>query len=226
MSILYLVATPIGNLEDITLRALKVLKEVDFILCEDTRKTKILLDRYQIKKPLISYHQHSRLKKIDDIIALLKQGKNLALVSEAGTPGIADPGNLLIQEVVKKLGERVKIVPIPGPCALVTALSISGLPSDKFVFLGFPPSKKKREKFFKKLTTYEETIVLYESVYRLFKTLADLKNHCGEREIVIARELTKKFETIYRGTISQVTEKIKNDKIKGEFVIVIKNLKS
>jgi len=149
MSILYVVATPIGNLKDITLRALEVLKEVDFILAEDTRTTKKLLSHFQITKPLISYHQHSKIQKINTIINLLKEGKKLALVSDAGTPGISDPGNLLIGELIKQLGNKIKIVPVPGVSAVTAAASISGMSMDRFFFLGFLPKKKKRTKFLK-----------------------------------------------------------------------------
>ncbi len=227
MSILYIVGTPIGNLKDITLRALEILKEVDFILTEDTRKTKILLDHYQIKKPLISYHQHSKLKKINFIVDLLKKEKNLALVSEAGTPGISDPGSFLINEVIKNLKDKVKIIPIPGPCALIAALSISGFPTDKFIFLGFPPNKRKRKKFFENLISAKYPVVFYESPYRILKTLDELKSAFISRkdkklpEIIVCRELTKKFETVYRGTIDEVIVQIKNDKILGEFVIIV-----
>jgi 16S rRNA (cytidine1402-2'-O)-methyltransferase len=225
MSRLYIVATPIGNLKDITLRAIEILKEVDFVLAEDTRKTKILLDHYQIEKPLISYHQHSKLEKIDQIINLLKEGKNLALVSEAGTPGISDPGNKLIEKVIESLGNKVKIIPIPGPSALTCAASISGFPMDKFLFLGFLPSKRKRKKFFEKIIKSRYPVILYESPYRILKTLKELHEAKiklnTELNIVVCRELTKKFETIYRGKIKEVVEKIKNDKIKGEFVIII-----
>lgn len=147
MSILYIVSTPIGNLEDITLRALKILKEVDLILAEDTRITKVLLARYNINTLLFSYHQHSKLRKINYIIDLLRQGKNMALVSDAGTPGINDPGGFLISQVVKNLGAGIRIVPIPGPSAVTAALSISGFSADQFLFLGFPPHKKGRQKF-------------------------------------------------------------------------------
>jgi len=219
--VLYIVATPIGNLSDITLRALEILKSVDFVLAEDTRQTKKLFEHYQISTSLISYHQHSKLNKIDEIINLLQQGKNLALVSDAGTPGISDPGNLLIREVIKRLNDQVKIVPLPGPSALVAVASISGFPTDRFVFLGFPPHKNKRQKFFKEAAEVKETIILYESVHRILKTLEDIKKYLGEREIMIARELTKKFETTYRGGVSEVINQLKNDKILGEFVIVI-----
>ena len=218
---LYIVATPIGNLKDITLRALKTLEEVDFILCEDTRVTKKLLDHYQIDKPMISYHQHSRLAKIDFIVRLLKEGKNLALVSDAGTPGISDPGNQLIKQVVAELGEDVKIIPIPGAAAVITALSISGFATDKFIFAGFPPHKKGRQKFFKEITQAKETVVFYESTHRIEKALTELTNLNNELKIVVCRELTKKFESIYRGTPREVLAKIKNDSSKGEFVVII-----
>jgi 16S rRNA (cytidine1402-2'-O)-methyltransferase len=243
MANLYIVATPIGNLEDITLRALEVLKKVDLILCEDTRVTKKLLDRYQIKKPLLSYHQHSKLQKIDYIISLLKEGKpstraklgaglaphrnevsgagNLALVSDAGTPGISDPGGKLVNEVVKSLSGLVKIVPIPGPSAVIAAASISGFPMDKFLFFGFLPKKKKRKKILKEIANFKYPVIFYESPYRILKTLEELKKLNGELKIVVAKELTKKFETIYRGSTGEVIEKIGKDKIKGEFIVIV-----
>lgn len=219
---LYIVATPIGNLEDITLRAVSALSNADLILAEDTRITKNLLERYNIKKEIISYHQHSAIQKIDRIINLLKEGKNLALVSDAGTPGINDPGNFLIMKALEAL-PNLKIVPIPGSNAAITALSISGFPSDKFVFIGFPPTKKGRQTFFKNIETIEETIVFYESKYRILKALEELKkfSDIGERRIMVARELTKQFETIYRGTVDDVTAKLNRDNVLGEFVVVI-----
>jgi 16S rRNA (cytidine1402-2'-O)-methyltransferase len=222
MANLYIVATPIGNLEDITLRALEVLKKVDLILCEDTRVTKKLLDRYQIKKPLLSYHQHSKIQKIDYIISLLKERKNLALVSDAGTPGISDPGGKLVNEVMKWLSDQVKIVPIPGPSALTCAVSISGFPMDKFLFFGFLPKKKKRKKILKEIANFNYPVIFYESPYRILKTLEELKEINRELKIVVVKELTKKFETIYRGKIEEVIEKIEKDKLKGEFVVIIR----
>ena len=219
---LYIVATPIGNLGDITLRALETLKSVDFILCEDTRHTQKILNHFEIKTPTISYHQHSALQKINRIISLLKEGKTLALVSDAGTPGINDPGNFLIMKALEALPD-LKIVPIPGPNAAVAALSISGFPSDQFVYLGFPPHKKGRQTFFKNIGEIEKTIVFYESKYRILKTLEELKKNStvGERKIMVARELTKQFETIYRGTVDEVSAKLSHDNILGEFVVVI-----
>ncbi len=216
---LYITATPIGNLGDMTSRAIEVLKSVDFVLCEDTRVTKNLLEHFQIQKPLISYHHHSDPKKVKEIIELLKDGKNLALVTDAGTPGISDPGNLLIAAVVKQ-EDGIAVEPIPGPSALIAALSISGFPTDKFLFLGFPPHKNKRQKFFKEATACEYTVVFYESGHRILKCLGELKaNLDPNRRIVVCRELTKKFETIYRGTAVEVAEQMKDER--GEFVIVI-----
>lgn len=219
---LYIVATPIGNLEDITLRAVNVLSNADTILAEDTRVTKILLDRYNIKKNLISYHEHSGPKKIDEIIELLKSGKNLALVTDAGTPGINDPGNFLIHRILKEIPE-LKIVPVPGPNAAVVALSVSGFPSDEFVFLGFPPHKKGRQTFFKRIGNISETIVFYESKHRIIKTLENLRDLSllESRKIIVVRELTKQFETIYRGTIEEVLAELTRGNILGEFAIVI-----
>jgi len=233
MATLFIVATPIGNLKDISLRALEVLKEVDLILCEDTRVTQKLLNRYGIKTPTLSYHQHSKLKKIDYILNLLKQGKNLALVSDAGTPGISDPGNKLINKIAEFAGVeplQIKIVPIPGPSAVTTAASISGFPMDRFLFLGFPPAKKKRKRFFEELSRQlaelKCPVIFYESPYRILKTLNELnslytKYNIQNTDIVVCRELTKKFETIYRGKIEKVIKEIEKDKIKGEFVVIV-----
>jgi len=226
MAILYIVATPIGHLKDISLRALEVLREVDLILCEDTRVTKKLLDRYGIRTSTLSYHQHSKLTKINYILELLKEGKNLALVSDAGTPGISDPGGKLINFLITSPGLVIKIVPIPGPSAVTAAASISGLPMDKFLFLGFPPTKRKRKKFFKEVINSKYPVIFYESPYRIIKTLKELGNVMNNEQrtmnnIVVCRELTKKFETIYKGKIEEVIEKIEKDKIKGEFVIIV-----
>ena len=223
MVTLYIIGTPIGNLKDITLRALEVLKEVDLILCEDTRVTKKLLEHCQIKKPLLSYHQHSKLKKVNYILELLKQGKNLALVSDAGTPGISDPGNLLVYEAIERLREKVEIIPIPGPSAATAAASISGFPMDKFLFLGFPPTKRKRKKFFQEVIGSKYPVIFYESPYRIIKTLKELSSFISDREVVVCRELTKKFETIYRGEIEEVIKEIEKDIIKGEFVIIVES---
>jgi len=228
---LYIVATPIGNLKDITLRALDTLTQVDLILCEDTRQTQKLLNHYNIKTPTLSYHQHSKLTKTEQIIKLLKDGKNLALVTDAGTPGISDPGGRLIKEIVGAncrpsddlpQGDNSPIVPIPGPSALTCAASISGLPTDSFLFLGFLPTKKGRETLFKEIAVSKRTVAFYESTHRIEKTLESLKEHIPNRQIVVCRELTKIYESIYRGTPSEVLEKLKKDSTKGEFVIIIK----
>ena len=220
---LYIIATPIGNLADITLRALDTLKSADFVLCEDTRVTKNLLAHYKIAVPLISYHQHSDAKKVAEINKLLTEGKNLALVTDAGTPGISDPGNLLIAELLRAGVED--IVPIPGACAAITALSVSGFPTDKYVFMGFPPHKNKRQKYFKEVAAAEQTVVFYESGHRIKKCLAELQTYLEpKRKIIVCRELTKMFETIYRGTVDEVNETMKEER--GEFVVVISNLKT
>ena len=222
MSKLYIVATPIGNLSDITLRAIETLKNVDLILCEDTRVSKRLLDHYEIATSLTSYHQHSGEGKIKSLLEKIKAGANLALITDAGTPGISDPGNKFIAEVVNKIGSACQIIPIPGPSAVIAALSVSGLPTDKFLFLGFLPHKKGRETLFKRIQENEETIVFYESTHRIIKTLERLgKLLEADRRVVVSRELTKKFETIYRGNILEVLEQIKKDTVKGEFVVII-----
>lgn len=215
---LYIVATPIGNLGDITLRALETLKSVDFVLCEDTRVTQKLLNYYEINTKTISYHQHSDDRKVSEIIALLESGKNLALVTDAGTPGISDPGNILVASLVEK---NIEVVPIPGVSAVVTALSISGFPTDKFIFLGFPPQKKGRQTYFQNLANIEYTTCFYESNHRIIKAISSLQEFLNpETKICICRELTKKFETIYRGTVGGLAEMQVKDK--GEFVVVIK----
>lgn len=228
MATLYIVATPIGNLHDISLRALEILKTVDLILCEDTRVTKKLLDRYGIKKPLLSYHQHSELGKSEHIIQLLREGKDLALVSDAGTPGISDPGGKLAEEAIKRLSDKVKIMPIPGSSALTAAASISGFAMDRFIFMGFPPAKKKRKKFFEEVINSKYPVIFYESPYRILRTLKELDENLKTyklknllTKIVVCRELTKKFETIYRGEIEEVIKQIEKDKIKGEFVVIV-----
>ncbi|MBU3934980.1 16S rRNA (cytidine(1402)-2'-O)-methyltransferase [Patescibacteria group bacterium] len=220
MAILYIVSTPIGNLKDITIRALEVLRDVDLILCEDTRVTIKLLNHYQINNQLVSYHQHSKIRKIGYILNFLNQDKNLALVSDAGAPGISDPGNQLIKEVFAKAPE-VKIVTIPGPSALTAAISISGMPTDKFLFMGFPPAKKKRKKFFESVVSSQYPVVLYESPHRIIKTLRELEELSSELEIVVCRELTKKFETIYRGTIGEALKILEKQAPRGEFTIVL-----
>jgi len=220
--VLYIVATPIGNLEDISPRAISALNSSDLILAEDTRVTGVLLRKYAINKPMISYHQHSKVGRVSEIIENLKEGKILSLVSDAGTPGINDPGNFLIQEILKEL-PGLKVVPIPGPNAAIAALSVSGFPSDKFIFLGFPPHKKGRQTFFKKIGDIEETIVFYESKHRILKALKELAeiSKATDRPMMVARELTKQFETIYRGTVGEVVSQLNKTKVLGEFVVVV-----
>lgn len=232
MATLYIIATPIGNLEDISRRALRILSGVDLILCEDTRVTKKLLDRYQIKTPTLSYHQHSKLNKINYILELLSRGKNLALVSDAGTPGISDPGNQLVKTVIESLSEQVGIIPIPGPSAVSAAASVSGLPMDKFLFLGFPPAKRKRKKFFEEIINSKYPVIFYESPYRIIKSLRDLHRFTQtgtqvntDINIVVCRELTKKFETIYRGNIEEIIEEISKGETRGEFVVIARREK-
>ncbi|RLC35433.1 MAG: 16S rRNA (cytidine(1402)-2'-O)-methyltransferase [Candidatus Nealsonbacteria bacterium] len=227
MSTLYVVGTPIGNLHDISARALDVLRNVDLILCEDTRVTARLLEHYQIKTPTLSYHQHSKLKKVENVIQFLKEGKDLALVSDAGTPSISDPGSKLIEKIIEEKLTSVKITSVPGPSALTTAASVSGFPMDKFLFLGFPPAKKKRKKFFEEAANSRYPVIFYESPYRIIKTLKELQealiysDRHKSATLVVCRELTKKFEAIYRGKVEEVIKKIERDKIKGEFVIVV-----
>lgn len=220
---LYIVATPIGNLEDITLRALRVLKEVDCILCEDTRTTKNLLDRYDIHTKSMSYHAHSTGAKESKIIRMLKEGQNLALVSDAGTPCISDPGVLLVSNVYKDLGQDAKVVPIPGASALIASISASGISSASFAFLGFLPHKKGRSTLFKEIALKEEMVVFYESTHRIMKTLLSLDESISDREIVIAREVTKKFEEFIRGTAKEIIEYFNTNKEKqrGEFVVIV-----
>ncbi len=216
---LYIVSTPIGNLEDITLRALRTLKEVDLIAAEDTRHSHILLQKYEIKTPVTSFHSYSTDAKLESIIRELKDGKEVALISDAGTPGISDPAYSLIRRAIE---EGVKIVPIPGASALLTAIVSSGLPMDKFVYLGFLPLKKGRQTLLKSLQTEERTLVIYESPHRLLKTLEHLKEYLGDREIAVCRELTKVFEETLRMKISDAIKHFTQKKPKGEFVLIVK----
>ncbi len=217
--ILYVVATPIGNLRDITLRALETLKSVDSILCEDTRVTRKLLDRYEIKIPTISYHQHSKIGKIDEIKARLNKGESMALVTDAGTPGISDPGNILVKEVVK---EGIKVVPIPGASAMCALISVAGIDMQKFIFLGFPPHKKGRQTFFKEAMEFKYPVVYYDSPHRLLKNLELLKELGYNKNVIVGRELTKLFEEVVRGTTDEMIEYFsRKEKIKGELVVIL-----
>ena len=219
--ILYIVATPIGNLEDITLRALRILKEVNLIAAEDTRITRKLLSHYDIHTQLTSYFEHNSITKGNYLIGLLKQGKNIAIVSSAGTPGISDPGYPLIKSAVEN---NIPVVPIPGPSAIITALVSSGLPTSGFVFLGFPPRKEgKLKRLLEKSAILEKTIVLYESPFRVMKTLGVVKEVMGNADVVIAREITKKFEEIIRGSLNEVIKQLEKKNQKGEFIVVLNN---
>lgn len=221
---LYIVATPIGNIKDITLRAIEILKNVDLILCEDTRETKKLLNYYGIKKPLLSYYREIEKKRVNKVIELLKKEKEIALVCDRGTPGISDPAYILVKEAYKN---NIKITPIPGPSSLTAALSICGFPLNKVYFLGFLPKKEnEKRKIFEKWKNMEETIVFFESVHRIEKTIHLLTEIMPEKEICICRELTKVFEEIIRGKIKDVYEIFKNEKKKGEFVLIIKGEKN
>ncbi|MDP2855555.1 MAG: 16S rRNA (cytidine(1402)-2'-O)-methyltransferase [bacterium] len=217
---LYIVATPIGNLKDITLRALDALKEADLILCEDTRHTVKLLNHFDIKKPLLSYHQHSQLQKIEQIIQLLKEGKTLALVSDAGTPGVCDPGNKLIESVLEKLPET-QIISIPGPSALAAILSVAGIEIDRFLFLGFLPIKKHRQDFLRQIVESQYPVVFYESPYKILKTLKEIEKLKPDLKAVVAKELTKMFEKIYRGGLKETIDQIEKDKPRGEYAVIV-----
>lgn len=216
---LYVVSTPIGNLRDISLRAIEVLKNVDLIACEDTRHTKILLDHYGIKTSTTSFFQHNRFTKGKYLIELLKKGKSIALVSDAGTPGILDPGFNLINLAIKN---NIEMTAIPGPTAFINALVLSGKTTHQFYFAGFLPNKKiSRQNKLRKLAKLESTLVFYESCHRILATLEDTLVIFGDKEIVVVRELTKKFEEIRRAKISQLLSYFKQNKPRGEFVVVI-----
>jgi 16S rRNA (cytidine1402-2'-O)-methyltransferase len=218
---LYIIATPIGNLEDVTLRALRILKEVDLLLCEDTRVTKKILDRYEIEKPLLSYHHHSKISRVEKIIEHLENGKNIALVSDAGTPGISDPGNQLIEFLRSNL-KNIEIVPIPGVSAMTAIASVAGINMSKFSFLGFPPHKKGRETFFRGVAESKYPVIYFESVHRVLKNFELLATFKPDAKLIVGRELTKMFEEVVRGSVDEVLEYYKNncDKVKGEFVII------
>ena len=218
MGILYVVATPIGNLEDLSPRAAQALRAADLIAAEDTRVTSKLLTRLNIVRPLVSSFQHSPTKNFEKVLATLTDGLTVTLVTDAGTPGISDPGSYLVSQIREKLGDKCKIIPIPGPSAVATALSAAGFPADQFLFLGFPPHKKGRQTFFKELAESKYTVVIYESPHRILKTLAQLP---PERQIFVARELTKKFESHYFGTPVEIAEKYISELERGELVVVI-----
>ena len=225
MSKFYVIATPIGNMGDITLRAIETLKNVDLILCEDTRETRKILDKYNISKPTMSYHARSKLAKTDKIFELLEEGKDLALVSDAGTPGISDPGAMLISQIKNSpnLRHGVDIIPIPGASAVITALSASGLPIHEFTFLGFLPHKKGRETLFKEIAQAKRTMVFYESPHRILKTLESLQKFCPNKKVCIAREITKIYEEFKTGSAKEILEYLEKNKEKqrGEFTVIV-----
>ena len=220
---LYLVATPIGNLEDITYRAVKVLASVDLIAAEDTRKTKILLDHYNISKPMMSYYSYNEKTRAPQLIEKLLAGLSVALVSDAGTPGISDPAFHIVQQALEN---AIAIIPIPGPAACLTALIASGLATDRFVFEGFLPLKKGRKTKFEILKSESRTMIIYESPHRVMKTLNDIQTYLGNRKVVVARELTKKFEEIVRGSVQSVLIELSKKSPRGEYVVMIEGNRS
>lgn len=216
---LYLVATPIGNLEDISYRALRVLKEADFILAEDTRRTGVLLSHYGIKKPLISFYEHNKAERVPKILEDMGAGKKFALVSDSGTPGISDPGFYIVRAAIER---GFKVSTIPGANSAISALIISGLPTNSFVFEGFlPNTQAKRQKRLKLLADEKRTIILFESPHRLLALLKDCLEILGDRKIAIAHELTKKFESVHRGKVSELIDYYSSNAVKGEFVVIV-----
>ncbi len=215
---LYIVSTPIGNLKDITLRALDTLRDVDFVACEDTRVTSFLLHHYEIKKEMVSINAVNESAKLEYILNRIQAGESCAVVSDAGTPGISDPGIRLISAAISN---GIKIEPVPGVSAVITALTVAGLPTNSFVFEGFPPQKKGRQKLLQNLANEERTIVLYESIYRIEKLLKELNEYMPDRTISVCKELTKMFEDVWRGTPSVLLNELENKTVKGEFVVVI-----
>jgi 16S rRNA (cytidine1402-2'-O)-methyltransferase len=216
---LYVVATPIGNLEDITLRALNTLREVDLIACEDTRQTVKLLSHYQIQKPTTSYHEHNEIEKAESLLRELQSGKKIALVTDSGTPCISDPGYRIVRAAWE---HGVKVVPIPGPCSFVAALSVSGRPTDSFTFLGFlPPKKNSRRGLLQALQKEPRTLIFYEAPGRLLESLADLEEILGPRHITVAREMTKLYEELFFGTLDAARDHFNHKPVKGEVVLIV-----
>ncbi len=215
---LYIVSTPIGNLTDISERALKILNGVDLIAAEDTRTSKFLLDHFSIRKPLISYHGYNERRRAPELIARLKSGASVAVVTDAGTPGISDPAAVVIRHAI---AEGITVIPVPGASAILAALTVSGLPTDRFVFEGFLPVKKGRQTRLGQLALEERTIVLYESPHRLERTLRDLLAAFGDRPIALVREITKKFEEVRRGELSAMLDEVRRRAPRGEYVLVI-----
>ena len=217
---LYIVSTPIGNLDDMSHRAVDVLRDIDIIIAEDSRRTFVLANRYGLgKKKIIVFNEHNEHKELSRIMTLLKEGKNMALTTDSGTPGISDPGFLVVREAIK---EGIEISPVPGACAFISALVCSGLPSDSFTFYGFMPKKPGQKKdLIEKMKESEVTSVFYESPHRIDKTLADLASIMPERQIAVARELTKRHEEFARGTATEVFSKFKEQTVKGEMVVIV-----
>jgi 16S rRNA (cytidine1402-2'-O)-methyltransferase len=226
MSTLYIVATPIGNLEDITLRALRILKEVDLVLCEDTRVTKKLLRHHEIDTQTMSYHMHSKLSKEQKIIELLEEGKDVALVSDAGTPAISDPGAILVKHIREQCPE-VSIESVPGPSAVTAAFSIAGLPVSDFIFFGFLPHKKGRQTLFEEIAEISRTAVFYESPHRIVKALTSLKEHCPNKKVTLVRELTKMYEDVLQGSAEEILATLEEfpEKLRGEMVVIVSEQK-
>ncbi len=218
---LYIVATPIGNLEDISIRALRILKEVDYIFAEDTRVTRKLLSAYEIQNTVYQYHEHNKRHQIENILSLLKDEKSVALVTDAGTPCISDPGYELVDEVLK---EDLKVIGIPGASSIITAASISGINMRRIAYEGFLPKKKGRQTLFNKLKEEERTIIILESPNRILKTLKDINTYLGNRYVVIAREITKMYEEVIRGDVEELIERLEAKPIKGEIVLIIRGL--
>lgn len=223
---MYIVSTPIGNLEDVTFRAVETLKKVDLILCEDTRVTRKLLGRYDIKKPLLSYHQRSRLSRVGAIIEHIRSGKTLALATDAGTPGISDPGNELVAKIIEEFGDEIQVVPIPGPSAITALAQIAAMNMSKFTFLGFPPHKKGRQTYFTTMLSSRYPVIYFDSPHRFLKNLELLSKIAEDNNqsvnLVVGRELTKMFEQVKRGMIDEIIQYFSehDDKVKGEFVII------
>lgn len=222
MAVFYVIATPIGNLEDMTLRAIRILKEVDIVLCEDTRMAKRIFEKYSINTPMMSYHAQSGEAKVEAIFNEIEKGKNIALITDAGTPGISDPGSLLISKIREKYTD-LTIQAVPGPSALTAALSIAGVPTHEFTFLGFLPHKKGRETLFTEIAASERTMVFYESTHRIMKTLESLKKI--DKKVTVVREITKIYEEVLQGNAEEIFTimTVTPEKQKGEFVVIVSN---
>jgi len=218
---LYIISTPIGNLEDITLRALKILDKADLVLAEDTRKARILLGYYKVKKPTLSFYDYNKEKRIKRILSLLKDNKEIALISEAGTPGISDPAYFLVKHCIK---ENIPFTAVPGPTAVINALILSGLPTDRFMFIGFlPPKKTKRQALFQKLLEVKATLIFFESRYKVIKTVSDMCRFFGKKEAALVREMTKIHEETIRAPLEIIYDRMQKNTTKGEYVIIVDN---